>query len=355
MPEALRATKDPCTRQHLHRLCDDKKRKTDHEVEAIEVVTLDGADSITTASTLTEYSSQKKRIKKTRKSSRDKNAERRAMKSASMERQNRRDQALSEGLALLEYADQMKKKVARNKSYVYNQIKKDANFKKPMGVRNIVCAMNKKYGVKGDERPISRTTLSRYKLVGIANRQKVGAPEHIPTGLLNTMQLHIKVLQLSKQGQASGRMVKGKLTAAAMGTPYEGFDSDWAWRRIREMYPEEVAPTSVSTQESIRNEWTTFTKVNDWFTMNKTTLIESGLAIDKPERLSDDIEAEVTVGETEKRRIINFDETDHPFSTVPEKGGSRSVRWGDPQQAKGNSCFCFVFEYNPHISHVFIC
>ena len=79
------------------------------------------------------------------------------------------------------------------------------------------------------------------------------------------------------------------------------------------MYPEKVAPTSMSTQESIRNEWTIFTKVNDCFTMNKNTLIEIGSAIDKPERLSNDIEAEVTIRETEKRRIINFDETDHPF------------------------------------------
>ena len=181
--------------------------------------------------------------------------------------------------------------------------------------------MNKKYGVKGDEWPISRTTLSRYKLVGIANRRKVGAPEHIPTALLNTMRLHIKVLQLSKQGQASGRMVKGKLTAAAMGTPYEGFDSDWAWRRIRELYPAEVAPSAVSQQESIRNEWTTYTKINDWYDMNRKTLVESGLAIDLPLQLENGVVAELTIGEVEKRRIVNFDETDHPFSTVCDRGG----------------------------------
>ena len=122
----------------------------------------------------------------------------------------------------------MKIKVVRDKRYVVKQIKKDVNFKKPMGVRNIICAMNKKYGVKGDERPVSRTTLSRYKLVGIANRRKVGAPEHIPTASLNIIRLHIKVLQLSNQGQASSSLTKGKLTAAAMGTPYKGFDSDWA-------------------------------------------------------------------------------------------------------------------------------
>ena len=27
---------------------------------------------------------------------------------------------------------------------------------------------------------------------------------------------------------------------------------------------------------------------------------------------------------------MNFDKTDYPFSTVNDKGGSQSVRWGDP-------------------------
>ena len=150
----------------------------------------------------------------------------------------RHKRALSEGLKLLEYTEEVKKKLSRNKNYVTQSIWKDPNFKKPLGVQNIICAMNKKDRVKGDKQPISRTTLLQYKLVGIVNWQKVGAPKHIPTAILNTMQMHIQVLQLSKQGQASGRLVKGKLKAAAMGTPYEGFDSDYAWRHIREIYPE---------------------------------------------------------------------------------------------------------------------
>ena len=123
--------------------------------------------------------------------------------------------------------------------------------------------MNKKYVVKDDPVPLSRTRLMRYKTFRLASRKIIGAPEHISTVLLNAMRLYIKILQLSKQGQVSGRVIKGKLTAAAMGTQYEGFDSDWAWRRLREMYPEEIAPTTVSTQDDIRNEWITYTKIND--------------------------------------------------------------------------------------------
>ena len=85
----------------------------------------------------------------------------------------------------------------------------------------------------------------------------MGAPPIIPIALLNTIRLHTKVLQLSKKGQASGKIIKAKLTAAATDTEHKGFDSDWAWRHIYELYPEEVTPSTVSQQESIRNEWTT--------------------------------------------------------------------------------------------------
>ena len=86
--------------------------------------------------------------------------------------------------------------------------------------------------------------------------------------LLNCMRLNIKIQQLSKSGQAKGFMIKSKLAAAVQGTRHPTFDCDWAWRQIREMWPEEIAPTCVSQTESIRNESTTYTKVNDWFTCN---------------------------------------------------------------------------------------
>ena len=52
-------------------------------------------------------------------------------------------------------------------------------------------------------------------------------------------------------------------------------------------------------------------------------------------KLPDGTIAEFTMGEDELRRIINFDETDHPFTTQNERGGSRYIRWGDPTLAKG--------------------
>ena len=52
----------------------------------------------------------------------------------------------------------------------------------------------------------------------------------------------------------------------------------------------------------------------------KKTLIDSGLAMDRKENLPDGREADILVEQIEKRCIINFDETDHSFSTVTERG-----------------------------------
>ena len=104
---------------------------------------------------------------------------------------------------------------------------------------------------------------------------------------------------------------------------------------LRQLFPEEVSPTGVTQQESIRHDWTTWTNVDRWFEKNKATLLESGLAKDEPLVLPDGTECEITIGPQELARIGNFDETDHSFSTLPDKGGSRSLRWGDPSLPKG--------------------
>lgn len=91
--------------------------------------------------------------------------------------------------------------------------------------------------------------------------------------------------------------------------------------RIRDLWSDEISPSAVIQQESSNNEWTSYTKVYDWFKCNKKTLIESGLDIDGPMTLEDGTKAKLTIGDTELRQIVNFDETDHPFTTENDKGG----------------------------------
>ena len=74
---------------------------------------------------------------------------------------------------------------------------------------------------------LSRTSLNRYRRIGIDKQKSVGTLLLIPMVLLNVMRLHIKVLQLSKRSQASGQIINGKLVASVSGTEHKGFDSDW--------------------------------------------------------------------------------------------------------------------------------
>ena len=69
-----------------------------------------------------------------------------------------------------------------------------------------------------------------------------------------------------------------KLAAAVKGTEHAYFNARYVWDRLRSLFPEDINPTSVSQQEAICNEWTTFSKVNDGFDFNKITILESGLA-----------------------------------------------------------------------------
>ena len=83
----------------------------------------------------------------------------------------------------------------------------------------------------------------QYHKEKVRNKNTIGALSTIPVVFLNAMRLHIKMLQLSNQGQASGKMIKNKLDASEVGNQYEGFGINWAWRPIRELWPKEITPT----------------------------------------------------------------------------------------------------------------
>lgn len=202
-----------------------------------------------------------------------------------------------------------------------------------MKVGSIVNFISCKYGGNNDKKPLSKTSMNRYNTIGINKQNNTGTPLSIPMVLLNAMRLHIIVLQLTKKGQASGQIIKGKVVVSASGTEHKGFDYDWgvetnSWALVR------GDCTLVRQQESINNEWTTHAKVNNWYTYNKKTLIDSGLAINWPAALRWHI-VEVDIVEIETRWIVNYDETDHPLSTVAEKGVSRLIRWEHPDLPNG--------------------
>ena len=200
-----------------------------------------------------------------------------------------------------------------------------------------VCDMVNSKLQDGDKK-VTKTTLLRYVKLGLDSIQHRGVRPRVPPALLNAVRLHIKMQQLSRSKQATPMDIKGAMMASVKDTAYEGtFNIEAAWTRLRELYPEEISPSKRTTVENIRSEWTTYEKLDDWFTQNKPLLIKSGLAVDEPMVLPDGSTAELTIPQDCARRIINFDETDHPFSTQCDRGGTRTTTYGDPNLPAGST------------------
>ena len=265
-----------------------------------------------------------------RRSSREMNRKRIEKKVAKAQLKQRSDAALKEGMELWTYAREIEVMKRENNNYVEEMVQKNPNFIRPMTIRQIVAHVTEKHMLPGDK-PISKTTLHRFCSAGglVENRKRQGPPNKVPMALLNTMRLHMKVQQVSKKGQISGAKVRSMLSAAVEGTKNPTFNSNWAFERLLDEFPEDVNPVIANQQEAIRNTWTTWSNINKWFNLNKRTLLESGLAIDEPMTLPDGTVAEISMDADTLRRIINFDETEHTLSTVIDRGGSRALRWGD--------------------------
>ena len=111
---------------------------------------------------------------------------------------------------------------------------------------------------------------------------------------------------------------------------------DYVWGQLRHDYPDEFCPKTTSTVEDIRANWTTYRNLNDWFSQNKQPLIDSGLFKDEKMKLPNGDISELTYSESVSRRVVCMDETDHPFTTETDRGGSRSISYGcDKDGRKG--------------------
>ena len=321
VPEALRVTLDVCTRQYLYRAVKKRKKEIVEGEHAGKVI---GAVDTRISSISSSLSPQLSVMKKSRKSTAETNERHIEEKRSREDFKKRYDLALKEAILLWSSTKETREKRMHDPKYIGLE----------KSISTILNEVNKKY-LSDDSKRLTKGTFFRYFNNEIKELQPRGPPPLLPKELLNAVRLHIKILQLSRKSQASGPLIQRILAAATHDTEYAGCSTKSAWLRIRKEFPEEIRPCTVSTVDSLRSEWTTFTKVNDWFSENKKTLIDSGLAIDEPITLEDGTVSELTIGERESARIVNFDETDHPLSTEYDKGGNNALRYGDPQYPKG--------------------
>ena len=81
--------------------------------------------------------------------------------------------------------------------------------------------------------------------------------------------------------------------------------------------------------------------MDDWFTCDKKSLIDSGLVIDRKDHFVDGTEFKTIIGKIEKCQITIIDETDYPFSTVPEKEDQDQCDGGIQYKLKVIYSCCF--------------
>ena len=139
--------------QYLHKVC----RNVPNPVLVITI-----EDDADVSTLLIEESEEIPKVKQRRKSVRDKNTERVLLQEKKESELEIKNLALKSAFKLLDYAKEERKKLSRNKKYIENQVKRDPNYIKPLGLRAIVSQVNEEYGTDTVEKPVTRTTLMRY-------------------------------------------------------------------------------------------------------------------------------------------------------------------------------------------------
>jgi len=134
------------------------------------------------------------------------------------------------------------------------------------------------------KREVKVGRVNKYVSQGLVGKSpmKNGRPPKIDRVLLATMAKHINVCQVS-DGELSSSEIRATMLAAVEGTEHEeNFSVEYAWRRLRKEFPDEVTPVAKLQVDDIRGEWTTWEKMNQWFDDSKKVLVDNGLAYDRP-------------------------------------------------------------------------
>lgn len=134
-------------------------------------------------------------------------------------------------------------------------------------LREIVRSVNARWINEG-----TRSTVSRYVKNGKHRESPVkrGQPTKLCPELMNATRLHMKMHQVTL-GDVKGHEVKAIIGAAT----YDKEDvsevkPDYAWRRIRESFPEDCKPTCQRRTGDLCSQYTTWQQLNDWFDYTKS-------------------------------------------------------------------------------------
>ncbi len=156
-------------------------------------------------------------------------------------------------------------------------------------MQKIANKMNEKYELpKG--RSINRMTLSNYNKKKIINKSpiKQGPKPALPSNLLDLLQCHVSMCQLSGTGECRPKSMKAIIGAAIKNTPFKDrLSVEYIYKKLRHHYPDKIQQSKAMKVEDWRMNWTTYANLNLWFDGSKDCLIRYGYVSDTPQKVID--------------------------------------------------------------------
>lgn len=201
-------------------------------------------------------------VKRTRKSSLQKNTSWVNEKSAKDDRDKR-------------FTDASKQAIA---AFSANKQNKDTEWSK-MSQQSICNELNRRFSLDGEGKEGSREqgkltvrTVSRWVDNGIIEPPKKGRAQKIDRCLLRLVALHANMCQVGMTGEVDPKHLKGILLAAVLGTDYEkGFHLEYAWEVCRRENCDILQPAGRIQAEDIRWQWVTHQNLVEYFEMLKVS------------------------------------------------------------------------------------
>ena len=255
-------------------------------------------------------------------------------KPSTMVSKERADRAKNQREAEVEYA----KALAEGTTKYAETLKNRARGMIGEGARYICDFVNTKYLTEFD-RKLTKTTLIRYTEKGQSTPYKRGPPPKVSNTLLDCLTIHSSMMQVSGRGEAKPRDFLAVIDAAIKDTPHTNLKEKYIYDKLWVQKAESLQCSGAIQVEDIRSQWTTYEKLNQWFTDTKQVLLDLKFAEDQQVINEDGSVEELYISKSKRSRIISWDETDHPLSRENDNGGTRSKTYTDPDLPRpGGSC-----------------
>ena len=143
----------------------------------------------------------------------------------------------------------------------------------------IVNGLNKKYSLDGEGKEGSREqgkltlrTVDRWVETGRTEPPKKGRAQKIDRSFLRLVALHANMCQVGMTGEVDPKYLKGTLLAAVLGTEHEQtFHLEYAWEQCRRDNCEILQPSGRILAEDIRWQWVTHSNLVEFFDQLKVS------------------------------------------------------------------------------------